>query len=788
MNLPIAVDIAIGLFFIYLIASLLASEIQELISTLLQWRAKHLKESITNLLSGGQRTEEADKLAEFVENLYEDPLIKNINQGAVGFVGFLGQLVYKFFYFFQKKTFGKRATGPSYIAPETFSTTLLEQLGIPLLLEKLTEIRLAKFANRLVGHYNVENGVVSVPSSDDFSNRDNREKGSLRVLVERAKALGADEKNSPSDNPIFDLGTDPTFYALVEDYEDILKDYQAKEVTLSIAIQRMQESLDNYIRQISIQPFNETGEANSEIQAASNASKLEQRRLVFFRKRLEALLLNTFGKENERAVLSGKLRPSLQEIAQVFDLSSSVYLELSSAYRDVTAAYEAGRSPETLPPLVKQIIEKNRAIASGEQPNLQISEIATNSPMASEVQTFNLLDADRQEGTQGEAIELMESVNEGRATPAQLPDLEQLSPAEREAFEGWQTYDRIIVRATRDIAQYLQAQGRLFNAKREEVTQPVSELELSTLFACVNASLRLASNEERRLATNSAIANLSADERRFFQNYQSYEELQKILQKVPNSVKQSLAILARRAQSKVHQVDNQAEQLTQEVALWFDRSMSRASGVYKRNAKGVAILIGFLIALLSNADTFHIVSRLADDDDLRQVISQRAGQTLQRSPNTASPTQAEARLLTREDLRDLKREVDAVLKETSLPIQWKPSNLREQLQCPEAETRSTADRSGIRARDLNDWRTFYQDCLPNQSTKAQSFDLLNVGQVATKHPIAAGRLLLGWIVSGIAISMGAPFWFDLLSKVMNVRNTGAKPAPVAEKEPRTPTV
>ncbi|EFA73985.1 hypothetical protein CRD_00907 [Raphidiopsis brookii D9] len=33
-------------------------------------------------------------------------------------------------------------------------------------------------------------------------------------------------------------------------------------------------------------------------------------------------------------------------------------------------------------------------------------------------------------------------------------------------------------------------------------------------------------------------------------------------------------------------------------------------------------------------------------------------------------------------------------------------------------------------------------------------------------------MIMGWLVSGFAIAMGAPFWFDLLGKVMNVRNTG----------------
>jgi hypothetical protein len=37
----------------------------------------------------------------------------------------------------------------------------------------------------------------------------------------------------------------------------------------------------------------------------------------------------------------------------------------------------------------------------------------------------------------------------------------------------------------------------------------------------------------------------------------------------------------------------------------------------------------------------------------------------------------------------------------------------------------------------------------------------------------------GWIASILAIIMGAPFWFDLLNKVANLRNSGPKPA-VAE--------
>ncbi len=56
MNLPAILDIAIALIFIYLILSLLSSEIQEIIAALLEWRAKNLKEAIETLLGGSVET------------------------------------------------------------------------------------------------------------------------------------------------------------------------------------------------------------------------------------------------------------------------------------------------------------------------------------------------------------------------------------------------------------------------------------------------------------------------------------------------------------------------------------------------------------------------------------------------------------------------------------------------------------------------------------------------------------------------------------------------------------
>jgi hypothetical protein len=37
-------------------------------------------------------------------------------------------------------------------------------------------------------------------------------------------------------------------------------------------------------------------------------------------------------------------------------------------------------------------------------------------------------------------------------------------------------------------------------------------------------------------------------------------------------------------------------------------------------------------------------------------------------------------------------------------------------------------------------------------------------------------VVLGWIITAFAISLGAQFWFDALGKVLNLRATGVKPS------------
>ncbi|MBW4670250.1 MAG: hypothetical protein KME60_23260 [Cyanomargarita calcarea GSE-NOS-MK-12-04C] len=212
------------------------------------------------------------------------------------------------------------------------------------------------------------------------------------------------------------------------------------------------------------------------------------------------------------------------------------------------------------------------------------------------------------------------------------------------------------------------------------------------------------------------------------QDSETYQNLHKVIQMLPDSVAKKLDVLADRAQTRVKNTGESIGTLRQEIETYFDRTMDRASGVYKRNAKGVALLIGFGLAVTANADALHMVERLSKDSALRDTITNNAGEVLRQNPNSSLV-----------NLENLKNQAEQVLTDVSLPIGWTDVNLRQQI----------------------GWAPRQREIFP-------VFKFLS--------------MILGWIISGVAIAMGAPFWFDLLGKVVNVRNTGKAPASSSDNQ------
>ncbi len=213
---------------------------------------------------------------------------------------------------------------------------------------------------------------------------------------------------------------------------------------------------------------------------------------------------------------------------------------------------------------------------------------------------------------------------------------------------------------------------------------------------------------------------------------------------IPARLRSSLATLASRADrvsANVREADDELQQLQAELENWFNNGMTRASGVYRRNVKGVGLLIGLAIAFTINADTFYMFQRLSTDPAIRSSIIQAAEQIEVRGLET--PDQ--------------------------LAVDSGISQLPDDITAGIAENMEVDLRSVGAAVE----QALAQYPLPIGRSKS----VINAQRAAEKDwPIKfIPQRLLGWTITALALSMGASFWFDLLRKVMSVRASGDKP-------------
>jgi hypothetical protein len=158
------------------------------------------------------------------------------------------------------------------------------------------------------------------------------------------------------------------------------------------------------------------------------------------------------------------------------------------------------------------------------------------------------------------------------------------------------------------------------------------------------------------------------------------------------------------------------------IEVWFNSSMERVSGWYKRKTQAWTFGIALMFTLAMCIDSVTIVRALANDSALRASMVSIAQKSTPVLPSQASGAQSDVKLAF-ENFSQAVNEVQGL----GIPVGW--------------------------------------DDPRNQFTWRNSF-----------------VKIFGFLVSAVAASLGAPFWFDVLNKIISIRSTGKAP----EEKPKPP--
>ena len=247
-------------------------------------------------------------------------------------------------------------------------------------------------------------------------------------------------------------------------------------------------------------------------------------------------------------------------------------------------------------------------------------------------------------------------------------------------------------------------------------------------------------------------------------------------------------------QSFLDKSDNNYDKLKVHIEQWYNDYMDRVSGWYKTKQRKKFLAVGFLVAISLNVDSLHLLKVLSLDDNLKNRLVESAERTVDNLEkdstmrNNISFIIKSVSIVT-DSAGDLKAassdiaRMQAILKQLDSSSQIKNVIAKKEL--------SQLDSAMNMVSELNipiGWSktvaplSWWQKKKVRETNLAALHDSKTPGLIAYLNYRNNSRsfenvlkYILGIIISGVSLSFGAPFWFELLTKFVNIRRSGKIP-------------
>lgn len=175
------------------------------------------------------------------------------------------------------------------------------------------------------------------------------------------------------------------------------------------------------------------------------------------------------------------------------------------------------------------------------------------------------------------------------------------------------------------------------------------------------------------------------------------------------------------------EANDDLEKFKTKVENHFNAVMDRAGGWYKRRTQMIMFVLGLSLAMVFNVDSIYILQQLQRNptqvQELVVAAEKLSVNPIEVTDEVTEAAESAANQAIQNELEVLKNQIDEFVN-LKLPIGWDLSEKSDSILLPQQDTR------------------FF---------------------------------LLGWLLTALAGTLGAPFWFDAISKFFTIRGSGKKP-------------
>jgi hypothetical protein len=201
--------------------------------------------------------------------------------------------------------------------------------------------------------------------------------------------------------------------------------------------------------------------------------------------------------------------------------------------------------------------------------------------------------------------------------------------------------------------------------------------------------------------------------------------------------------------------------LEAELALWFDDSMDRMTGWYRRNVQIVLFALGLAVAASFNVNSLEIARVLWTEPILRDAVVQNADKFL------------------REPQDDVKQDT----KQNDTKRDAKQDDAKQDGAKQDTRQEPKPDGQDRIARLETQLNSLHLPIGWDEHTYACLFRGMSCGKPPSGSAWRWAWLvqIAGWLITALAASLGAQFWFQMLNEALSLRAAGAKPPKASEK-------